>query len=189
MSLAKLRRVEAHRVLGIDASTNSLAFCIFEDKQIKSYGEIFFEGADVYERVLDAKRKVRALRKIGTFSVDFVAIEAGVLVKSAATGIKMAYIFGTIMGELLDDNIKVIEVHPITWQSFIGNKNYTKVQKQAVRDEHPGRSETWYSSEIRKRRKQYTLKYMSKKGIITTSDNVADAAGIAWYAVNNLAGS
>jgi hypothetical protein len=35
-------------------------------------------------------------------------------------------------------------------------------------------------------RKNKTLQYMADKGIITDSDNVADAAGLAWYAVNNL---
>lgn len=188
MSLAKLHKSKANRVLGIDASTNSIAFCILEDKKPVSYGEIVFYGSDVYEKMLDAKKKIEALKKLGMFDVDFVAIEAGVVVKSTHIGIKMAYVFGVIMAELLEDHIKVVECHPITWQSFIGNKNYTKVQKQAVRDEHPGKSDTWYSAEIRKRRKQYTLTYMADKGIITTSDNVADAAGIAWYAVNNLTG-
>jgi Holliday junction resolvasome RuvABC endonuclease subunit len=186
MSLAKLHKSKAHKILGIDASTNSLAFCIFEDKKVKSYGEIFFEGANVYERILDAKRKVAAVCKTGIFDVDFVAIEAGVVVRSAATGIKMAYIFGVIMGQLLDENIEVVEVHPITWQSFIGNKNYTKVQKEAVKQEFPGKSENWYKAKIREQRKGFTLQFMHDKGIITTSDNVADAAGIAWYAANNL---
>jgi len=186
MSLAKLHKTKAHKVLGIDASTNSLAFCIFEDKKVKSYGEIFFEGTNVYERILDAKRKTAAICKAGILDVDFVAIEAGVVVRSAATGIKMAYVFGVIMGQLLDDNIEVIEVHPITWQSFIGNKNYTKAQKEAVKKEFPGKTENWYRNKIRSLRKEATLQFMHDKGIITSSDNVADAAGIAWYAAHNL---
>ena len=44
----------------------------------------------------------------------------------------MAYIFGAIMGELVDDGRKVVEVHPITWQSFIGNKNFTKAEKLEI---------------------------------------------------------
>ena len=186
MSLAKLRKIEANKVLGVDASTNSLAFCIFEDGHVKSYGEIFFDGSDIYERVLDAKRKTKALVDAGLLAADFMALEAGVVVKSAATGIKMAYVFGVIMGEILKDNMKVIEVHPITWQSYIGNKNFTKAEKQAVKDEYPGKSETWYKGQIRKMRKQKTLDFFKEKGIITESDNVADAAGIAWYAVNNI---
>jgi Holliday junction resolvasome RuvABC endonuclease subunit len=186
MSLAKLHKSKAHRILGIDASTLSIAFCILEDNKPVSYGEINFEGSDVYERMLDAKRKIRALKNLGMFDVDFVAIEAGVVVKSTHIGIKMAYIFGVIMAELLENNIEVVECHPITWQSFIGNKNYTKVQKQAVKDEFPGKSETWYKNRIRQNRKAFTLQFMHDKGIITSSDNVADAAGLAWYASHNL---
>ena len=47
MSLASLKKVKAHRILGVDASTNSIAFCIFEDGQVVSYGEVQFEGASV----------------------------------------------------------------------------------------------------------------------------------------------
>lgn len=186
MSLARLKKVEAHRVLGIDASTNSIAFCIFENDKPVSYGEVNFEGSDVYERMLDAKQKMAALRKAGLFNVDFIAIEAGVMVRSAHVAIKMAYVFGIIMGELLSDKIDVIEVHPITWQSYIGNTNFTKAQKQKVKDEFPNKAESWYKNKIRQMRKQKTLDFMRDKGIITDSDNVADAAGLAWYAVNNL---
>lgn len=184
--LASLNKTEAKRVLGIDASTLSIAFCILEDTKPVSYGEITFQGSDVYERMLDAKRKIRSLKESGFFDVDFVAIEAGVVVRSTHIGIKLAYVFGVIMAELLENNIKVVECHPITWQSFIGNKNYTRVQKQEVRDEFPGKSDTWYKNKIRQNRKAFTLQFMHDKGIITTSDNVADAAGLAWYAVHNL---
>lgn len=186
MSLAKLKKIEAHKVLGVDASTNSLAFCIFENDKVISYGEVHFEGADIYERILDAKRKTKAMVDAGLLHADFMALEAGVIVKSAHVGIKMAYVFGTIMGEILADHMEVIEIHPITWQSYIGNKNFTKAEKQAVRGDFPGKSESWYKNKIRSMRKQKTLDFMREKGIITESDNVADAAGLAWYAVNNL---
>jgi hypothetical protein len=99
---------------------------------------------------------------------------------------KMAYVFGAIMGELLNDNIRVVEVHPITWQSYLGNKNFTKVEKQKVKDEFPGKSETWYKNKVRELRKFRTIEFARNMGINTESDNVADAAGIAWYAVNEI---
>lgn len=186
MSLAKLKKVKAHKVIGVDASTNSLAFCIIEDGTVVSHGEVFFEGSDIYERVLDAKKKTKALSTLGLLSADFMALEAGVVVKSTHVGMKMAYVFGAIMGEILDDNMRVIEIHPITWQSFIGNKNFTKAEKQAVKDEFPGKSENWYKAHIRKLRKQRTIDFAKSIGVNTESDNVADAAGIAWYAHKKL---
>lgn len=184
MSIAKLHKKKSSRVMGIDASTRSLAFCVFDDRRPVQYGEIFFEGADVYERILDAKKKTRAIKK--RFSVDFIALEAAVMVRSAATGLKMAYIFGAIMGELIEHKNQVVEVHPITWQSYIGNKNFTKAEKDKVKLDYPGKSENWYKSKIREIRKSKTIEFCSSIGVNVESDNVADATGIAWYALNNL---
>jgi Holliday junction resolvasome RuvABC endonuclease subunit len=184
MSLAKLAKIKSHKVLGIDASTNSLAFCLMQDKKAVKWGEIQFEGDDVYQRILDAKRKIKAFKN--ELDTDFVVMEAAISVRSVHTGIKMAYVFGAIMGELLSDNIEVVEIHPITWQSYLGNKNFTKAEKQAVKNEFPGKSETWYKGKIREIRKGKTILFARSMGIKTESDNVADAAGIAWYAVNEV---
>lgn len=184
MSLAKLARQPSSRVLGIDASTRSVAFCLFEDKKVIKYGEVFFDGGDVYERILDAKRKTREIAKI--FKSDFVAIEAAVMVRSANTGLKMAYTFGTIMGELIEDGRKVYEIHPITWQSYIGNKNFTKDQKLEIQNKYPGKTANWYKAKVREIRKQKTIDFCKNLKVFTDSDNVADACGIGWYAVNNI---
>jgi len=184
MSLAKLVKVDQNKVLGIDASTRSIAFCLFEDKTPLKWGELFFDGGDVYERILDAKNKVRSI--LDLIPADFVAIEAAVMVRSANTGLKMAYIFGAIMGELISDGRKVYEVHPITWQSFIGNKNFTKQEKMEVKKLFPGKSENWYKAKIREIRKQKTIDFCKSLNVNTESDNVADACGIGWYAVNNI---
>jgi predicted nuclease with RNAse H fold len=148
------------------------------------WGEINFEGSDVYERILDAKRKIKSFKN--ELDTDFVVIEAAISVKSVATGMKMAYVFGAIMGELLSDNVEVVEVHPITWQSYLGNKNYTKAEKEAIKLEFPEKSDNWIKGKIRERRKQRTIDFVGTLGVKTESDNVADAAGIAWYAVNEI---
>jgi Holliday junction resolvasome RuvABC endonuclease subunit len=184
VSLAKLVKPRSDRVLGIDASTNSIAFCLMIDKKAVKWGEITFEGSDVYQRILDAKKKVKAFKK--ELDTDFVAIEAAISVKSVHTGIKMAYVFGAIMGELLSDNMQVVEVHPITWQSYIGNKNFNKIEKQAIKDEFPDKSDTWIKGKIRERRKQRTIDFSRTLGVETQSDNVADATGVAWYAINEV---
>lgn len=184
MSLAKLARQPSSKVLGIDASTRSIAFCLFEDKKVVKYGEVFFDGGDIYERILDAKRKTRSIAKI--LKSDFVAIEAAVMVRSANTGLKMAYTFGTIMSELIEDGRKVYEIHPITWQSYIGNKNFTKNQKLEIQNSYPGKSSNWYKAKVREVRKQKTIDFCRSLNVFTESDNVADACGIGWYAVNNL---
>ena len=184
MSLAKLVKPKANKVLGIDASTNSFAFCLMDGKKAVKWGEIQFEGDNIYHRILDAKRKIKSFKN--ELDTDFVIIEAAISVKSVHTGIKMAYVFGAIMGELLSDNVEVVEVHPITWQSYLGNKNFTKAEKLVVKNEFPGKSENWYKGKIRELRKARTIEFARNMGINTESDNVADAAGIAWYAVNEI---
>lgn len=183
MSLAKLKKT-SHKVLGVDASTNTIAFCLMDGKTPVKWGEITFTGSTVYDRILDAKRKVRAFKS--ELDYDFVAIEKAVMVRSAHTGIIMAYIFGAIMGELLDDGVEVKEVPPITWQSYIGNKNFTKAEKEEVKKQFPNKTDNWYKNQIRKMRKQKTMDFAKTLGINTTNDNVGDSVGIAWYAVNEL---
>jgi hypothetical protein len=152
------------------------------DKKPVKWGEIRFQGSTVYERILDAKRKTRAIRE--RLNYDTICIEAAVSVKSVATGLKMAYMFGTIMGELMYDDTKVIEVHPLKWQGFINNPNFTKAEKEAVKREHPGKSDSWYKNKVREIRKQKTIDFAKTLGIETDNDNVSDSVGIAWWCVN-----
>jgi len=183
MSLAKLKRT-SHKVLGVDASTNTIAFCLMDGDKLVQWGEINFTGSNIYDRILDAKRKVHAY--VAELDYDFIALEAAVMVRSAQTGLKMAYVFGAILGELVHDGVTVKEVHPITWQSYIGNKNFTSAEKKAIRDEFPGKSDNWYKGKIRERRKEKTINFVRGLGVSTTNDNVADATGIAYYAVKEL---
>lgn len=172
------------KVLGIDASTNSFAFCVIDKGKAVKWGEIHFSGANIYDRIVDAKKKIRALKATGNLDVDVVALEAAVMVRSAATGLKMAYVFGAILGELIDDQSEIFEVHPIEWQSYIGNKNFTKSEKLRVKEDNPGKSESWLKNRIREMRKQKTIDFVKTIGINTDNNNVADSAGIAWFAYN-----
>jgi hypothetical protein len=58
MKLGELIKIKANRVLGIDASTNSVAFCLMENDQPLKWGKIEFAGSDIYDKILDAKNKV-----------------------------------------------------------------------------------------------------------------------------------
>lgn len=172
----------ANKILGIDASTNSIAFCLMHDSSPKKWGEITFEGSDVYQRIRDAKQKVRAIRE--RLDYDTIYIEAAVSVRSVATGLKMAYMFGTIMGELMYDDTTVVEVHPLKWQGYINNPNFTKSEKEAVKKEFPGKTESWYKGKVRELRKQRTIDFVKSLGVETDNDNVADATAIAWWGSN-----
>ena len=183
--LAGLKKPVSSRVMGIDCSTHSFAFAIIDNGTMVKYGEIFFTGATVFERLNDARHKIQLLMK--HFDADFICIEAAVMVRSISVAIKLAYVYGAVMSVLLENKATVVEVTPVAWQSFIGNKNFTKVEKEVLKRDYPGKSASWYTTKSREIRKARTLSWAKDKfGVVTTSDNVGDSCGVAFYAYQNL---
>lgn len=178
-------KVLGKSVTGLDCSTNSIAYCRMEDGGPVSWGEINLAGTNIYEKIVDARHKVSALNH--KLAADVVAIESAVMVKSVQTAIQLAYIDGAILSELLDANKHVLEVAPISWQSLIGNKLWTKERKDAFRRDNPGRTKSWYDTQMRRQRKQVTMDWVyDTYRIRITSDNVGDAFGLAYYADRKL---
>lgn len=187
MGIGRLTKVEAKRVIGIDASTNSLAFAIFEGESPVLCGEVKFEGSTVFERLGDAKKKTRALVESGILRADYIAIESAIMVRNIQTAIDLAYVYGAIIGELMAFNPQVHKVAPISWQSGIGNPNLKKAEKEQMQKDFPGKSKTWYSTKGRAMRKQRTLDIAQKFfKIPDNSDNVGDAVGLALFTSRTL---
>ena len=184
--LSELRRTQATRVMGVDCSTNSLAFAIFENGRPVRWGEIEFEGSDLYYRLPDARHKVEAL--FAEFeSVDAIAFEKAVMVRSVEVAIKLAMVFGTVLSVLLESGAVVTEVYPISWQSYIGNPNLTAKERTNLEIKHPGKSKAWYQSAGREIRKNRTKKWvLTNYGITIDSDNVSDAFGVAYFCQEHL---
>ena len=53
MTLAKLVKTKANRVLGIDASTNSIAFCLMENDIPLKWGKVELSGSDIYDKIYE----------------------------------------------------------------------------------------------------------------------------------------
>lgn len=169
--------------MGIDTSTNSLAFAIFDNGKPVKCGEIFFEGSDPFARLKDAKRKTKALVDEGILIADYIAIESAIMVRNIQTAIDLSYMVGAIVGELSMMNPEVHKIAPITWQSGIGNPNLKKQEKDQLKIDFPDKSKTWYSNKGRELRKQRTMKIAREYfDIPSGSDNVGDAVGLALYA-------
>lgn len=189
----RLTKKKVVRVLGIDCSTKSLAYACFEGDTPLYCGEVIFEGATVFARLADARAKTQAildsedLLGVDGFKADYVAIEAAIAVKNPKTAIVLAYVYGAVMGVLMQNGAEVVEVPPITWQSAIGNPNLKKHEKDKLKEDNPGKSVSWYQNAGRKMRKQRTLTFAKKYFTIPSdSDNIGDAVGVAWYAANKL---
>ena len=172
-------------ICSIDASTNSLAFAIFEDKKLSRYGKINFTGANTYLKSGDAAQKTLALFK--NFNIDAIVIEQVVYLNSPKTLLDLSIVHGAVASASIMSGVKnVYSVPPITWQTFIGNKKLTKEEQKDIRDKNPGKSVSWYKTQERELRKQRTINLMNIEYDTSISDNdVADAVGIGHYAINN----
>lgn len=171
--------------MGIDCSTYSLAFGIVDEGKLIKWGQIKFDGSTVFDRILDARKKVDALSE--QFDVRCIAIESAVVVKSVQVGIKMAYVFGAVLGSLLNKKIKVVEVAPISWQSSIGNGNFSPKEKTELKIAFPGKSKSWYLNKIRELRKDRTRQWVYKTyGQHIESDDITDSIAIANFAYNKF---
>lgn len=180
MGIGKLTQEakEVRTVLGIDASTNSLAFCLFEDGKPSRWGEITFKGKTTFERLSDGQKKAAAMADI--LEADLIMIEGAVYVQNKKTVILLAYAFGAIISALMARGAMVEEISPMTWQNAINNKALTKAEKEKIKSENPGKSASWYSNANREFRKSRTMKWVQDTyGISVDSDNVSDAIAIS----------
>ena len=174
-----------NNICSIDASTNSLAFAIFSGNSLSKFGKINFQGMNTYSKVKDAARKTLALFK--QFDIDAIVIEHTVFINSPKTAADLALVQGALLGAAGIAGIKVAgAVNPISWQSFIGNGKTTKDAKLLMRNEHPGKSDSWYKNFDRESRKQKTINFININYDVAVSDNdVADAIGIGHWAIHN----
>jgi Holliday junction resolvasome RuvABC endonuclease subunit len=172
-------------ICSIDASTNSLAFAIFSGNSLDKFGKINFQGVNTYAKIKDAARKTLALFK--QFDIDSIVIEHTVFINSPKTAADLALVQGALLGAAGIAGIKVAgAVNPISWQSFIGNGKTTKDAKLLIRNEYPGKSDSWYKNFDRESRKQKTINFININYDVTVSDNdVADAIGIGHWAIHN----
>lgn len=181
MKLAELIKTKANRVLGIDASTNSIAFCLMQNNIPLKWGKVDLVGADIYEKIYDAKVKMHAM--LEELKSDYIAVEGAILVRSPDAVIKLSYVYGVVIAELMSTGSSVITIAPSSWQAYIGNKNPTKDEKAGIRAKNPGYADSWYKTQLRNMRKQRTVDYFnSKYGIKLDDFDVADSFGIAHYA-------
>ena len=173
-------------ICAIDASTNSLAFALFGGENLEVVGKIYFEGDNVYEKVMDAGQKVKAFFDYyGGF--EAIVIEHTVFMNSPKTAADLALVQGAILGAAGQSGTKTIgKVSPITWQNFIGNKKISKEEQLIIRSEMPGKSESYYKAHERMLRKQRTINFVNINYDKNIEDNdVADACGIGHWAINN----
>ena len=175
-------------ICSIDASTNSLAFALFDTQQktLGVTGKINFQGKNTYEKVMDAGQKVKAFLDFYN-GFEAIIIEHTVFMNSPKTAADLALVQGALLGAAgLTGTKQIGTVAPITWQNYLGNKRLTKEEQIEIRAKNPGKSDSWYKSYERQLRKERTIKLIEINYDKNLDDNdVADACGIGHWAINN----
>lgn len=168
------------KILGIDCSTNSLAFSVFEDGRLTHWGEVSFGKGDHLHRMNNANRVVSSMLDQNQFrGIDKVVFEGAVMIQNRQTVINLAMAYGAAVAPFIRPGVIAETIPPMTWQNKIGNKAWTKAEKAEVERKFPGKSKSWYSAKLREMRKQRTVDWVIKEfGIVPANDNVADAIAI-----------
>lgn len=179
MKFHEVTDFKAKRVMGIDPSTRSVAYCLLDGSEIAEAGDVQLPGNDLYERMQGAYNVAEDLSKM---KPEFVAIESAVYVNNRKTVIKMAYFYGILMGLLAHNDILFNDVAPITWESWIGNPPTRRGERENFRKDNPDLSKYMIKKHFREQRKQRTMDWVKERyGYSTDNDNIADAIAIATY--------
>lgn len=172
-------------IVAVDASTNNLAYAIFVNKELKSYGKIDFSGTDIFGKLADSARQTH--KKFDELDIDAMVIEHTVFMNSPKTMADLSMVQGGIISSAIISGIsKIKTVAPITWQNYIGNKALTKMEKLEIMKANPDKSTSWYKNYERNLRKQKTINFVNINYDVEIGDHdIADAIAIGHYAVNN----
>jgi len=173
---------KSNRIMGIDNSTQSLAYCIFNGKDPESWGEINFTGNNTFERLPDIRKQLESFSK--DVEVDIIGIEQTTRVNSQKTAILLAMAAGVVIS-FLAEKAKVVEVSVSTWQSKTSKPSLSKLEKSAFKKASPGRTASWYKNQFRIQSKQRTIDWVKDTyGVELTSNNIADAFALSAYLAN-----
>jgi len=174
-----------NRIMSIDASTTSIAYAVFEGKQLVTSGKVEFSGKDVYQKIASAI--VSVVTVIQDLNPEAIVIERAVFINSPKTMSELSMVQGAILAGASLAGVKIFKgTNPIAWQSYIGNGKLTKDAKILMRKANPNKSESWYKQNEREVRKQKTINFININYDLDISDNdIADAIGIGHYSLNN----
>lgn len=187
--LEGLKKPEPKVVMGIDCSSNSLAFSVFNERQLVRYGEIEFGKGDIFERIGRANVLMNAIGDFIADDVEVIYFEGAAYINNKSTVIGLSYALGSAMAPLIKRGVRVESVPAMVWQRAIGNPPFTKAEKAALAKANPDRKKSWLDNEMRKQRKQKTIEWVFEKyRVRLLSDNIADAVGIGAYGAYGAGG-
>lgn len=145
------------RILGLDTSTTSTGYAVFDNDKLISYGTIKTpKKLDLLDKIIYIEEQVKQIMKAK--KVEFIVIEELAVMRSASTTRALAGLLYHLLVEFRKREMLVIKVRPGEWRSVSGIKG-------------KGRKEL----------KENAIKYVENNYNITVNDDEADAILIARY--------
>lgn len=173
------------RIVSVDASTNNIAYAIFDGNDLVKSGKVEFSGTSIYKKISSAVEIVYEVVK--QMNVDALVIERAVFINSPKTMSELSMVQGAILAGASLAGVKIFKgTNPVAWQSFIGNKVLTKMEKLDIVSKYPGKSKSYYKAAERDIRKKRTINFVNINYDLSIEDNdIADAIGIGHYSLRN----
>lgn len=183
MGLADLTEPPASVVMGVDMSTQAIAFSIFRDGDLEHYGKLYLRGDNIFDKYGDANKKMYHVLKL--YEPEVVLIEAAVFVNNRQVVKKLSGIIGAIGGVAAALGARVDEIAPVSWQTHIGNPLLKKDDKEKIKKANPKAKAAKLKTIGREQRKQKTMELIEEHyDVVVKDDDVADAIGVGWYAAS-----
>lgn len=150
-------------IVCIDQATKISGYSVFKGKNLVTYG-LLTANADEknpIERMKEMIEKIEVLLK--DVKPDYVAFEQVQYQSNLGVFQQLSQLQGVIMSRLFDRDIGFTLIEPTAWKAFCGIRG-------KKRDEQ----------------KLNTIKFVKEKYGINVPEDIADAIGIGYWAINNL---
>jgi Holliday junction resolvasome RuvABC endonuclease subunit len=175
--------VKASRIIAIDPSSHSLAWCVVDlDKKkfdIVATGKIDFKDKKEVSNKLSTIRS--GLQDIWEdYSFRNACIEQSVYIQNFQSSRIISYIIGYSWGVLDEYCDSVVDINPLVWKNRIGYKNVSKDDKKRIEIQYGSKGiQKRLTQERKDRVKKIVDAFCSGS---TDDDDINDAIGIAmWY--------
>lgn len=145
------------RILGLDTSTTSTGYAVFDNDKLISYGTIKTpKKLDLLDKIIYIEEQVKQIMKAK--KVEFIVIEELAVMRSANTTRALAGLLYHLLVEFRKRELLVVKVRPSEWRSVSHIKG-------------KGREEL----------KENAIKFVEQNYKIKVNDDEADAILIARY--------
>lgn len=150
------------KIIGVDASSKSFGYSIFEDKQLVSYGCLTASSTDLIKRINKILKEFEDVLSSNKDTKKIIMEEVIPIVgKNNKTYKALMWLQGAVAIMVHDKfpNIKIEYIYPSSWRSNCSIKTGKSITREQL--------------------KKADIDFVKKKYGIDVNDDIADAIGIA----------